>query len=132
MNAERLNEHIRSGFGGTLGMRFVEASTERVVAELEIRDALRTTTGPVHGGVLMALADTVGAAGTIVGLRPGQSTATLESKTNFIAGAHDGVLRAEARPLHRGRRTQVWETRITDASGRLVAITTQTQMVLEK
>jgi uncharacterized protein (TIGR00369 family) len=86
----------------------------------------------MHGGAIMALADTLGAAGTILNLPEGASTTTLESKTNFIAGAPLGTrLVGEAVPVHRSRRTQVWTTRITTAEGRLVAIVTQTQMALE-
>jgi uncharacterized protein (TIGR00369 family) len=130
MDAKTLNEAIDGGFGGLLGIRFLEVGPERVVAELAVRDELLTTTGTLHGGTLMALADTVGAAGTMAALKPGQSTATLESKTNFIAGARSGTVRAVATPVHKGRRTHVWETRVADESGRLVAVTTQTQMVL--
>jgi uncharacterized protein (TIGR00369 family) len=86
----------------------------------------------IHGGAIMAFADTVGAAATIINLPEGaQGTATIESKTNFIAAAKAGItLRAAATPVHRGRRTQVWQTRIETAEGKLVAIVTQTQMVL--
>jgi 1,4-dihydroxy-2-naphthoyl-CoA hydrolase len=113
-----------------LGIRWVEATPDRLVAELTIRDDLRTVGGRLHGGALMALADTVGATATFVNLPPGHVTTTLESKTNFFAGGTDGVVRAEAIPLHRGRRTMVWQTRVTDASGRLLSLTIQTQMVL--
>ena len=113
-----------------LGIRFVETGKDRVVAELEVRPELLTTTGALHGGTLMAFADTIGAAGTVANLGPGQSTATLESKTNFFAAAFDGVVRAEATPLHRGKRTHVWQTRITDANGKLLSLTIQTQVVL--
>jgi 1,4-dihydroxy-2-naphthoyl-CoA hydrolase len=113
-----------------LGIRFVETGKERVVAELEVRPELLTTTGALHGGTLMAFADTIGAAGTVVNLGPGQSTATLESKTNFFAAAFQGVVRAESTPLHRGKRTHVWQTRITDANGKLLSLTIQTQVVL--
>jgi uncharacterized protein (TIGR00369 family) len=78
----------------------------------------------------MAFADTIGAAGTAANLQAGQRTATLESKTNFIAGCRSGTVRAEARPIHKGKRTHVWETRVTDESGKLLSITTQTQMIL--
>jgi len=115
-----------------LGIRFLETSRDRVVAELAIRDDLRTMgTGVLHGGVLMALADTVGAAATILNLPTGAGTTTIESKTNFLAAGRSGVVRAEATPLHRGRRTQVWQTRITDEAGRLLSQTVQTQLVLE-
>ena len=113
-----------------LGIRFVEASPDRLVAELTIRDDLRTIGGALHGGTIMALADTVGATATALNLPPGATTTTLESKTNFFAAGRAGVVRAESTPLHRGKRTQVWQTRITDESGRLLAQTIQTQMVL--
>lgn len=113
-----------------LGIRFVETGKDRVVAELEVRPELLTTTGALHGGTLMAFADTIGAAGTVANLAPGQSTATLESKTNFFAAAFEGVVRAESTPLHRGKRTHVWQTRITDANGKLLSLTIQTQVVL--
>ena len=110
-----------------LGMRFVEVGPERVVVEIEAAEALTTVGGALHGGTLMALADTAGAAGTAsMGLR----TATLESKTNFFAAALSGKVRAESTPLHKGRRTHVWQTRVTDEKGRLLALTIQTQMIL--
>ncbi|HTI82025.1 MAG TPA: PaaI family thioesterase [Acetobacteraceae bacterium] len=114
-----------------MGLRVTVAEPERVVAELTVREELCTSGSIMHGGAVMAFADTVGAIGTIVNLREGQGTTTLESKTNFFAGSPVGTkLIAEAVPLHRGRRTQVWETRITNQQGRLVAKITQTQMVL--
>lgn len=125
-----MTETLRGTLGELLGIRFVETSAERVVAELTIRDELRTVGGALHGGTLMAFADTVGAAATIVNLPPGAGTTTLESKTNFFAAARAGVVRAEAVPLHRGKRTMVWQTRVTDDTGRLLSLTIQTQMVL--
>jgi uncharacterized protein (TIGR00369 family) len=119
-----------SGLVKHLGIRFVETEPDRVVAELEIRPELLTTTGALHGGTLMAFADTVGAAGTVVNLAQGQSTATLESKTNFFAAARSGTVRAEATPLHKGKRTHVWQTRVTDANGKLLSLTIQTQVIL--
>ncbi len=113
-----------------LGIRFVETGQDRIVAELEIRPELLTVGGALHGGTLMAFADTIGAAGTVVNLAPGQNTATLESKTNFFAAAFKGVVRAEATPLHKGKRTHVWQTRVTDAAGRLLSLTIQTQVIL--
>lgn len=110
-----------------LGMKFLEATPERVVAELEIREELCTLGGSIHGGTLMALADTVGAVGTLVS---GAKTATAESKTNFFAAAKSGKVRAEATPLHKGRRTHVWQTRVTDEGGKLLSLTIQTQMIL--
>lgn len=125
-----LQERHRGTLTDLLEVRFVEGSKDRVVAELEVRDDLRTVGGAVHGGTLMALADLVGATGAFLNLPPGAGTTTLESKTNFFAAGREGTLRAEAAPLHRGKRTQVWQTRVTDASGRLLSLTTQTQMVL--
>ena len=118
------------GLPGLLGIRFLEAGPDRVVAELTIRDEIKTGGDIVHGGTLMAFADTVGATATSVNLPKGAWTTTLESKTNFFAAGRGGILRAEATPLHKGRRTQVWQTRVTDESGRLISLTTQTQMVI--
>jgi 1,4-dihydroxy-2-naphthoyl-CoA hydrolase len=125
-----INERLRGTLPELLGLRVVVAAPDRVVAELLIRDDLRTVGGALHGGTLMALADTVGAVGTMLNLPAGAGTTTLESKTNFFAAGRSGIVRAEATPLHRGKRTQVWQTRVTDDSGRLLAQTIQTQMVL--
>jgi 1,4-dihydroxy-2-naphthoyl-CoA hydrolase len=114
-----------------LGITVTSASPDRVLAELTVREELCTAGEIIHGGAIMAFADTIGALGTVMNLREGQGTTTLESKTNFFSPAPVGTrLIAEATPLHRGRRTQVWETRLTNADGRLVAKVTQTQMVL--
>ena len=126
----QLTELQRGFLPELLGMRYIEASKDRLVAELTIRDDLRTVGGALHGGTIMAMADTVGASATFLNLPPGASTTTLESKTNFFAAGRDGVVRAEATPLHRGRTTMVWQTRVTDESGRLLSLTIQTQMVL--
>ena len=123
-------EDWNAGLVKHLGIEFVEVTKERVAAQLKVREELLTTTATVHGGALMAFADTIGAAGTAANLAPGQSTATLESKTNFFAACSGGTLRAESTPLHRGKRTQVWQTRITDDSGKLLSLTIQTQVVL--
>jgi len=126
----KLAESQRGTLAALLGIRFVEAGKDRLVAELTIRDDLRTVGGSLHGGTLMAFADTVGATATVLNLPPGARTTTLESKTNFFAAGRQGVVRAESVPLHRGKRTMVWQTRMTDESGRLLAQTIQTQMVL--
>ena len=99
-------------------------------AAFQIRDDLRTWGGAVHGGTLMAVADTIGAVATALNLPPQAGTTTLESKTNFFAAGRTGKLRVESTPLHRGKRTHVWQTRVTDESGRLLSLTIQTQMVL--
>jgi len=114
-----------------LGVTFIEATPERVVATLRVRDDLCTVGGVLHGGAIMAFADTLGACATALNLRDGAGTTTLESKTNFLAPAAAGTtVRGECTAIHRGRRTMVWQTRVTDADDRLVALVTQTQMVL--
>jgi uncharacterized protein (TIGR00369 family) len=132
IDLKAIEEAQRGTLSEVLGIRYVEASPERIVAELTIRDDLRTVGGALHGGTLMALADTVGATAAFVNLPPGAFTTTLESKTNFFAAGRDGIVRAEATPLHRGRTTMVWQTRVTDPSGRLLSLTIQTQMVLTR
>jgi 1,4-dihydroxy-2-naphthoyl-CoA hydrolase len=118
------------GLFAHLGIELVEVGQDRIVATLEVRPELMTISDVVHGGTLMAFADTIGAAGTVANLAPGQNTATIESKTNFFAACRSGTLRAESTPLHKGKRTHVWQTRITDEAGRLLSLTTQTQMIL--
>lgn len=119
-------------FAALMGIAFVSAEPDRVVATMQVRDDLCTLGSVIHGGAVMAFADTVGAAATIINLpADAKGTTTLESKTNFIAAAKSGTtVRATATPVHRGRRTQVWQTRIETDEGRLVALVTQTQMVL--
>jgi uncharacterized protein (TIGR00369 family) len=125
-----ITERLKGTLSDLLGVRFVEATPERVVAELTCRPELTTWGGSLHGGTLMALADTVGAVATVLNLPQGASTTTLESKTNFFAAGRSGTVRAESTPLHRGKRTMVWQTRVTDEVGRLLSMTIQTQMVL--
>jgi uncharacterized protein (TIGR00369 family) len=128
--AEQLQKTTEGMFPGLLGVRFVSAAKDRVVAELIVRSDFCTLPGRAHGGVLMAFADTLGAYGTFINLPAGASTSTIESKTNFFAaGPEGGILRGESTPLHIGRRTMVWQTRITSGDA-LVALVTQTQMVL--
>ena len=118
-------------FAELMGIEFVAAAPERIVGGMTVRDDLCTRPAVLHGGAIMAFADTLGAAGTILNLPEGAGTTTIESKTNFIAAAPLGArVTGEATPLHRGRRTQVWQTRVTTAEGRLVALVTQTQLVL--
>jgi uncharacterized protein (TIGR00369 family) len=131
MDTDKLQAAHAGTLAETLGIRFVEVGKERVVAELAHRPPLTTVGGALHGGTLMAFADTVGAAATFLNLPAGASTTILESKTNFFSAGRGGTVRAESIPLHRGRRTMVWQTRITDESGRLLSMTIQTQMVLE-
>ena len=123
-------ENWNIGLVKQLGIEFVDVQKDRVTAKLLVKPELLTTTGTLHGGTLMAFADTVGAAGTVANLAEGQNTATLESKTNFFAACRSGSVRAESTPLHRGKRTQVWQTRVTDEAGKLLSVTIQTQMIL--
>jgi 1,4-dihydroxy-2-naphthoyl-CoA hydrolase len=119
-------------FAALLGIRFTSAAPERVTAELMVREELCTRPAILHGGAIMAFADTLGAAATILNLRGNAGTTTIESKTNFLSPAPVGTkILGETTPVHRGRRTMVWQTRITTEAGRAVALVTQTQMVLE-
>ncbi|MGY4309079.1 1,4-dihydroxy-2-naphthoyl-CoA hydrolase [Bradyrhizobium sp. USDA 4369] len=129
---DRINA-LKMPFAELKGVTFIEAGADRVVATMRVRADLCTLHHTVHGGAVMALADSVGAAATVINLPDeAKGTTTIESKTNFIGGAKEGtVITAIATPVHRGRRTQVWQTRIETAEGRLVAVVTQTQLVLE-
>jgi 1,4-dihydroxy-2-naphthoyl-CoA hydrolase len=111
---------------------FIEAEKDRVVARMLVRPDLCTLHHTIHGGAIMAFADSVGAAATVINLaEDARGTTTLESKTNFIGGAREGTtVIAIATPVHRGRRTQVWQTRVETEDGKLVAMVIQTQMVL--
>ena len=118
-------------FARLLGIEVKEATPEKVVAEMEVREELCTKPAVLHGGAIMAFADNLGAIGTVLNLREGAWTTTIESKTNFLAPAPVGsVVIGECTPVHRGKRTMVWQTRISTREGRLVALVTQTQMVL--
>jgi 1,4-dihydroxy-2-naphthoyl-CoA hydrolase len=119
-------------FADFLGIKLTHVSPERVTAELLVRDEIATMPAIIHGGAVMALADNVGAVGTVVNLPEGAGTTTIESKTNFFAAIPVGeTAYAESTPLHRGRTTMVWQTKITRADGRLCALVTQTQLVLQ-
>ncbi|HVZ09946.1 PaaI family thioesterase [Rhodopila sp.] len=123
---------IKLPFAELLGIRYVSATADRVTAEMTVRPDLCTTPAILHGGAIMAFADTLGAAATVLNLRPGYGTTTLESKTNFLAPAPvETVVIGETTPVHRGRRTMVWTTRVTSQAGRPLAVITQTQLVLE-
>jgi uncharacterized protein (TIGR00369 family) len=118
-------------FAELLGIEFVSASPDKIVAEMRVREDLCTRPAVLHGGAVMAFADTLGATGTIVNLPEGAGTTTIESKTNFVASAPAGTrVIGEATPVHRGRRTMIWQTRVATPEGRLVALVTQTQLVL--
>ncbi|WP_407154259.1 PaaI family thioesterase [Bradyrhizobium sp. STM 3557] len=128
---EKINS-LKMPFAELKGVTFTEAEPDRVVARMAIRPDLCTLHHTAHGGAVMALADSVGAAATVINLPDeAKGTTTIESKTNFIGGAKEGAtLVATATPVHRGRRTQVWQTRLETDDGKLVAIVTQTQLIL--
>jgi uncharacterized protein (TIGR00369 family) len=132
MNSIELLNQTKLPLAELLGLRLTDAAPDRITAELVVRQELCTNPAVLHGGAIMALADSLGAYATLLNLKDGRTTTTLESKTNFFAPAPLGSrVFAECTPLHRGRRTMVWQTRITGESGRLLAIVTQTQMTLE-
>jgi 1,4-dihydroxy-2-naphthoyl-CoA hydrolase len=119
-------------FPGLMGVRITELAPERVVAEMPVRPDLCTAGGILHGGAYMAFADTLGAVGTVLNLPAGKRTTTTDSSTKFIAGARVGsTVTGESVALHRGRTTMVWQTRILNADGKLCAVVTQTQLVLD-
>lgn len=130
-SVDQLNALIKPLFPGLMGVQVTEATQEKIVATLTVRPELCTAGGILHGGAYMAFADTLGAIGTIVNLPEGTRTTTIESKTNFFGAAASGTeITGESTPLHRGRTTMVWQTRVLNAGGKLLAQVVQTQMVL--
>ncbi|MCA3180733.1 MAG: PaaI family thioesterase [Burkholderiaceae bacterium] len=116
---------------GLMGVTLLEAGPERVVATMQVRPDLCTTGGILHGGAVMAFADTLGAVGTVVNLPPGARTTTTDSSTKFLAAAPVGsTVTGECTPFHRGRTTMVWQTLVRAESGKLCAVVTQTQLVI--
>jgi uncharacterized protein (TIGR00369 family) len=114
-----------------IGVEIVEATKTKVVGKLVVRPEICTTFDTLHGGAVMAFADTLGATGAFLNLPPGAGTTTMESKTNFIGSAKVGsTVTGESTPIHVGKSTSVWTTRITRDDGKLVAVVTQTQIVL--
>jgi uncharacterized protein (TIGR00369 family) len=130
---EALTAQVRTAmpFADTLGLEVLSASADEVHAQVAWEERLTTAAGVLHGGVLIGLADTVGAYCAYLNLPEGSSaTATIESKTNFFAAVRSGLVEARSRPLHRGSRTIVVETDLYDEGGKHVARVTQTQAVL--
>ena len=121
-------------FAGFMGMKITHVSPEKVTGELTVTPNLTNRNGIMHGGAVMAFADNLGGTAASANLPvTGGSTTTIESKTNFFAGIPEGdVAKAECTPLHRGRTTTVWQTRITRGDGKLAAIVTQTQLMMTK
>jgi uncharacterized protein (TIGR00369 family) len=118
-------------FAALLGIDLRSAEPEKIIGEMTVRPEFCTRPAVLHGGAIMAFADTLGALATIANLQDGGSTTTIESKTNFVRAAAVGSrIVGETTPLHRGGRTMVWQTRVTTTEGKLVAIVMQTQLVL--
>jgi uncharacterized protein (TIGR00369 family) len=127
-----LQERIKGMLPDLLGVRFLEAHSDLVKASLEVRPEICTAGNILHGGAIMAFADTLGAVATVLNLPPGAGTTTIESKTNFFRPAMVGQqVIGECTPIHKGRKTQTWQTRVLTEEGKLVALITQTQFVLE-
>jgi 1,4-dihydroxy-2-naphthoyl-CoA hydrolase len=127
----KIQEMMKPLFPGLMGMEIKEVTPERVVATMLVRPDLCTTGETLHGGAIMAFADTLGAIGTFANLPPGARTVTIESKTNFIGAARAGThVTGETTPFHRGKTTMVWQTQVKNEAGKLCAVVTQTQMVL--
>ena len=128
-------QDIQTRFAGMLpelmGIEFIETSTDRVVARMKVRPDLCTAGGILHGGSVMAFADTLGAVGTVINMPAGARTTTVESSTKFLAGAPvNTVVTGESTAFHKGRTTMVWQTLIRNEAGRLCAVVTQTQLVM--
>ena len=127
---DKLNAAIKPMLPGLLGMEVIEAGPEKVVGRMTVREDMCTGGGILHGGAYMAFADTLGALATVVNMPAGSTTATIESKTNFIGAARVGTtVTGTATAFHKGRTTQVWQTQITGEDGRLLAVVSQTQIV---
>jgi uncharacterized protein (TIGR00369 family) len=132
VSAESVQQILDPLFPGLIGVRIVEVTPERVVAELAVRPDLCTTGGVLHGGAYMAFADTLGAVGTHLNMPQGKRTTTTDSSTKFIGAARvNTIVIGECVALHRGRTTMVWQTAIKSAEGKLCAVVTQTQLVLD-
>ncbi len=132
IDRDKMQKLLGPLFPGLMGVALEELSPERVLASMEVRPDLCTAGGILHGGAYMAFADTLGAVGTVLNLPPGKKTTTTDSSTKFIAGAKVGTtVRGESVALHRGRTTQVWQTSIRNAEGKLCAVVTQTQLILD-
>jgi len=122
---------VQSLFPGLMGVQLTEVTQTRVVASMEVRPELCTAGGVLHGGAIMAFADTLGAVATVANLPQGGRTTTIESKTNFLGAVPVGSrVIGECTPFHRGRTTMVWQTLVRSEAGKLCAVVTQTQMVL--
>ena len=130
---ERWSAEQQPPFADFMGMKITHVSPERVTAELLVTEQLSNRNGVLHGGAVMALADNLGGTAAVANLVDGTITSTIESKTNFFAAIPVGdIAKAECTPLHRGRTTTVWQTKVTRGDGKLAALVTQTQIVMAK
>lgn len=128
---ETLRRMLAGLFPDTLGIEWLEIDAERIRARMPVRRELCTAGDVLHGGAIMALADTLGAVGTFVNLPKGARTTTIDSSTKFLAAAPLGSdVEAECTAFHRGRTTMVWQTLVRDENDRLCAVVTQTQLVI--
>lgn len=119
-------------FATHLCMRILSARQDGIEAEMTVIPELLNRNGTLHGGAVMAVCDHVGGTGAFLNLTPEQGTVTVESKTNFLRSIPaDDVVRCTSVPIHRGRMTMVWQTTVRRGDGKVVAIVTQTQLVLE-
>lgn len=129
--AETLQERIKGMYPDYLGVTFIEASPDCIKAELRGREEICTLPGTIHGGALMGLADTLGAIATVLNMEGNSRTTTIESKTNFFRRVDASKkIYAECTPLHKGRTTMVWQTRIYGEDNKTAALVTQTQIVI--
>ena len=127
-----IQQMLDPAFPGLMGVTLTELAPDRVVATMQVRPDLCTSGGILHGGAYMAFADTLGAVGTVLNLPAGKRTTTTDSSTKFIASAKVGTLAtAECLALHCGRSTMVWQTTVRNADGKLCAVVTQTQLVID-
>ncbi|HWD28692.1 MAG TPA: PaaI family thioesterase [Rhizomicrobium sp.] len=118
-------------FPALMGVEVLSAEPDRVRAQLVVRPDLCTAGKIMHGGAIMAFADALGAIGAVLNMPREANTTTIESKTNFIGAAREGTtVTGESTPLHVGKRTSVWQTKISREDGKLVAVVTQTQLIL--
>jgi 1,4-dihydroxy-2-naphthoyl-CoA hydrolase len=118
-------------FAQAMGIRLIESTPTRVVGELRVRDDLCTANAILHGGAVMAFADSLGAVAAMLNLPEGAWTTTLESKTNFVGAVRAGdTARGVCEPIHVGRATMVFQTKIARGDGKLAAVVMQTQMTL--
>ena len=132
LDIQTVQQMLDSVFPGLMGVKLTMVEADRIVAEMPVRADLCTGGGILHGGAYMAFADTLGAVGTVVNLPPGKRTTTTDSSTKFIAGAKVGtVVTGESIALHKGRTTMVWQTTVRNDAGKLCAVVTQTQLVMD-